>query len=295
VHDLSSADPRERGLSSVFAQLAHRALEGGEAGVRVAVVLQRLGGARLLACRACGALATCEPHGLALREGAAGLGCPAGCDAVPKVCRSCGSLRLVAVREGVSALAKRVAALLATEVTEVTATSGDIPADARVVVGTEAVLARVRSAEVVCFADLDDYLCAPRSHAALDALRAIGLAGRLVGARGAMAPGTVVVQTRLPTHPVVDAAVRGEPTAVLDAEVAAAASLGLPPHVATCAITGAGAADFAAAVSTNGVEVTRDGERFIAVAATHAVLCDALASAPRPDERVRVDVDPRDG
>ena len=37
-----------------------------------------------------------------------------------------------------------------------------------------------------------------------------------------------------------------------------------------------------------------DAERWLVRAPDHAVLCDALAAAPRPAERLRVEVDPTD-
>lgn len=294
VADLSVADPRERQLSSTFANAAHRALAERADGVRVAVVLQRLGGTRLMSCRACGALAVCEPHGLALREGPHGFGCEAGCAGHPRLCVACGATTLRVLREGITTLTKRVSALLGVDAVEVSAATKELDADARVVVGTEAVLTRVRHAGVVCFADLDDYLCAPRAHGSLEALRAIGLAGRLVGARGSSAPGSVVVQTRLAAHPAVHAAMRGEPAPLIAAEAAAARELGLPPHVAVCALRGAGAAGFAAALSSTQVTVTESHDGFLAVAGSHRELCDALAATPRPAEPLRVEVDPRE-
>lgn len=294
VADLSVADPRERQLSSTFANAAHRALAEPLTGVRVVVVLQRLGGTRLMACKSCGALAVCGAHGLALREGPHGYGCTAGCTEHPRLCVSCGASTLRVLREGITSLTKRVSALLGVDAVEVSAATKEVAADARVVVGTEAVLTRIRHAGVVCFAELDDYLCAPRAHGSLDALRAIGLAGRLVGARGSSAPGSVVVQTRLPTHLAVQAALRGEPAQLIAAEVATARELALPPHVAVCSLRGAGAATFAAALSSNEVTVTESGEGFLAVAGSHRELCDALAATPRPAEPLRVEVDPRD-
>jgi len=292
VADLRETDPRERLLTGQLAAQAHRALDEPGDGVRVVVVLQRLGGARLLACRSCGSLAVCEAHGAALRDVGDGLGCAQGCTGHPKLCVACGAPALRAVREGISSLTARVAALLGTEAVEVSAATAEVPDGARVVVGTEAVLSRVRRAALVCFADLDDYLCAPRAHGALEALRAIGLAGRLVGSRGGAAPGHVLVQTRQPSHLAVVAAVRGDPAALLAREQQVAASLSLPPHVALAALRGAGAAALAASLLAHGVSVSEDRDAFLAVAASHRELCDALAAVPRPTEPVRVEVDP---
>ncbi len=292
VADLAVADPRERPLSSAFAAAAHRALDEPGDGAKVVVVLQRLGGVRLLACAACGALARCEAHRAALHEHEGELACPRGCEAHPRVCIACGRGPLRAVREGVGALTKRVSALLGTDALEVSATTDEVDPAARVLVGTEAVLHRVRRARLVCFADLDDYLCAPRSHAELDALRAIGLAGRLVGSRGGEAPGHVLVQTRLPQHPAVEAAVHGSPTAVIEAAAVLAAELSLPPHVAECALSGEGAAALAESLAARGVAVHATRAGILAVAATHQELCDALQQAGRPAVPTRIEVDP---
>jgi primosomal protein N' (replication factor Y) len=292
VADLRATDPRERLLTAQLAAQAHRALDEPGAGVRVVVVLQRLGGVRLLACRRCGSLAVCEAHGLALHDVGDGLGCAQGCTGHPRVCVACGAPALRAVREGISSLTTRVAALLGVDAVEVSAATAEIPEGARVVVGTEAVLSRVRRAELVCFADLDDYLCAPRAHGGLEALRAIGLAGRLVGARGGAEPGHVLVQTRQPDHAAVVAAVRGDPGALVASEQEVAAALSLPPHVAVAALRGQGAASLAASLLAHGVGVTEDRGAFLAVAASHRELCDALAAVPRPTASVRVEVDP---
>lgn len=293
VADLATADPRERPLSSAFAAAAHRALEEPGEGPKVVVVLQRLGGVRLLACTACGSLARCEPHGAPLHEHDGALACGQGCTEHPRVCVACGHGPLRAVREGVGALTKRVSALLGTDAVEVSARTTELDGAARVLVGTEAVLTRVRRARLVCFADLDDYLCAPRSHASLDALRAIGLAGRLVGARGSEAPGHVLVQTRLRHHLAVEAAVNGSPLGVIADAVRVARELSLPPHVAECALSGEGAASVAEGLVARGIDVHATTDGLLAVAASHQVLCDALESVGRPDGSVRVEVDPR--
>ncbi|MEZ5248545.1 MAG: hypothetical protein R2713_04775 [Ilumatobacteraceae bacterium] len=47
-------------------------------------------------------------------------------------------------------------------VVAVTGSSGELPIDAGVYVGTEAVLHRVRDADVVAFVDIDAELLAPR-------------------------------------------------------------------------------------------------------------------------------------
>jgi hypothetical protein len=60
-----------------------------------------------------------------------------------------------------------------------------------------------------------------------------------------------------------------------------------------CALSGPGAAAFAASLAAaGGLTVSEDGSRTLVVAPTHRVLCDALASVERPTAAVRVEVDP---
>ena len=84
-------------------------------------------------------------------------------------------------------------------------------------VGTEAVLHRVRRAAAVVFLDFDQHLLAPRFAAAEEALGPAG-PGRPARRRPRRAPGagTVLVQTRLPDHAVLAAAVARGPRPVSD-------------------------------------------------------------------------------
>ena len=262
--------------------------------MRVVVVLQRLGGARLLACRSCGSLAVCAPHGRALHDVGDALGCDARLHRAPagvRRVRRAGALR--AVREGISSLTTRVAALLGVDAVEVSAATAEVPEGARVVVGTEAVLSRVRHAPLVCFADLDDYLGAPRAHGSLAALRAIGLAGRLVGARGSAAPGSRA-RPDAPAGPP-----RGHRRGPRRPAGPRRGRAGDRAPSSRCrrtwrsrALAAPGAAALAESLRADGVEVTEDRGAFLASAGSHRELCDALADVGRGSEPVRVEVDP---
>src|SRR5205823_14299534 len=105
------------------------------------------------------------------------------------------------------------------------------PPDAAVLIGTEALLHRVAGAKVVAFLDFDQELLAARYRAGERALAMLARAGRLVGGR-AHGHGRVVVQTRLPGHEVVDAALHGDPGRLAVVEGARRAALRLPPETA---------------------------------------------------------------
>ena len=259
----------------------------------VLCVLNRKGRARLLACGKCGELVRCETCTAAMSQGGEGLMCGRCGSTRAAVCAACGSQRLKALRIGVTRAREELEALALRPVIEVTADSvlpGDLAADA-VVVGTEAVLHRVPRADVVAFLDFDQELLAPRYRAGEEALALLARAGRIVGGRDA---GSVVVQTRLPGHEVLDAAVHADPGRFAVVESARRAALRFPPHAALAAVSGEQADVFVGRVTAaGGVEPSGQvGERWLLRAEHHRTLCDALAAADRPPGRLRVEVDP---
>ena len=305
--DRRGADPRTGLFSEEFVRLARAVLEDtdrvAERGPLVCVY-NRTGGARLLACAHCGELARCARCGAATarRDDEAVLECPRCAETRPVVCAGCGRLRMKTLRAGVSRLREELAALLGVEVGEVAgARAGGaepVVPPAPVLVGTEAVLHRVRRAAAVVFLDIDLHLLAPRLSAIEDTLALFVRAARLVGPRGGgPAWARVQVQTRVPDHPVLVALSRGEPAPVLAEEEEVRRAAGLPPFAALALVSGALAAGYAEALgqeATAGVTVTPLGDgRFLVRADEHGPLCDLLARVPRPPGRgLRVEVDP---
>lgn len=272
-------------------------------GARVVCVLNRTGRSRLSACVVCGELARCEVCGAVVVQTSEGaLRCGRCGTERPAVCLACGSHRFKVLRPGVSRLRDEIEALVGERVVEVTGAAARAseqgPVTARVVVGTEAVLHRVEWADVVAFCDFDQELTAPRYRAAEEALVLLARASRVVGGRhghghGAQ-PGRVLVQTRLPDHVVLRAALQADPSLVATAEVPLRRAMRFPPAAALALVAGAGAAAFLEAFgSPIGVEVLgpNDGA-WLLRADDHRTLCDALAATPRPAERVRIAVDP---
>jgi len=281
---------------------------------RAVCVLNRKGRARLLACAACGEIARCERCEAAVAEADPGddgvvvLAC-AACGATrPRVCVRCGSTKLKVLRAGVSKVRDELAALLpGLGVAMVDAATGELPA-APVLIGTEAVLHRVEphpagSTRVVVFLDFDAELLAPRFRAGEQALRLLVRAARLVGPRAA--GGRVLVQTRLPRHEVIEAAVRADPGVLAEAERPRRKLLDLPPYAALARLTGdpgALAAASAALRAADGVGVSGGGaastgkDAAVLVRAPSAeLLAAALAAAlaaGRPAGRIRAEVDP---
>lgn len=263
-------------------------------GGRVVCVLNRKGRARLLACGTCGEVAGCERCGAALTQPEPGTLRCVRCDLTrPVVCAACGGTALKLLRIGVNRAAEELAALAREEVVEVTA---DQPpgerSDARLFVGTEAVLHQVPHADVVAFLDLDQELLAPRYRAAEEALALLARAARVLGGR--RRHGRLVLQTRLPDHEVVQAALHADPARVAAVEAERRRVLGFPPTTALAAVSGAAAEAYVAGLPvTLGVEVLgpRDGT-WLVRAPDHGPLLDVLAAAPRPPGRLRVDVDP---
>ncbi len=155
-----------------------------------------------------------------------------------------------------SRLREELAALLGVEVGEVAGpkkgSEPDVPS-APVLVGTEAVLHRVRRASAVAFLDIDLHLLAPRLSATEDTLALFVRAGRLVGGRAAAAPSSrVLVQTRVPDHPVLEAVSLGQPAPVLAEEAAVRQMASLPPFVALAIVSGSLAPAYAESLGQTG-------------------------------------------
>lgn len=291
-------DPPGTGM---FSPVAVEAMRQGAGAGRVVCVLNRKGRARLLACDACRRVIRCETCGGAAAEDDAGLACRVCGTTRPRVCAECGSTVLRALQVGIRRLREELTALLPrAEVAEVDAGAVHVPG-ASVLVGTEAVLHRVSDASLVAFLDFDQELLAPRFRACEQALWLLVRAVRLTGARDS---GRVVVQTRMPDHEVIRAAVSADPDLVGAAERARRRALRLPPFGGLAEVVGDPDALRLLAhglVATEGVElhgpVAGQGgkERALVRAPDTSILCDALVlAAPkaRARGRLRIDVDP---
>jgi len=298
VADRTGDDPRTGLFGERMTAAAHAELDRRDG--RVVCVLHRTGRVRVLACRACGNVARCTVCGgaVAQAEAAGTLACGRCGETRPAVCAVCDSAKLKALRIGVSRATEEVAALLATPAVEVTGDSVASAAvdlgPARLVVGTEAALHRVDRAGLVVFLDMDQHLLAPRFAAGEEALALLARAARLVGPRGGS--GRVLVQTRIPGHEALAAAVHADPGLLTAAEEPVRRHLGLPPFGALAALRGPGAPGYSVGLgAVPGLEVSGlDAERYLVRADDHQTLCDGLAAVPRPAERLRVEVDPAD-
>lgn len=268
---------------------------------RVLCVLNRTGRARLLACRSCGSMAECAVCAAAVRQDDDGrLVCDRCGASRPGVCAACGSGALALLRVGVTRAREELEALVREPVEAISGTSDRGESEsgeregpgARVVVGTEAALHRVADAGLVVFLDLDQELLAPRYRAAEEALSLLVRASRLVGGRSR--GGRVMVQTRLPEHEVIQAALRADPALLSRSELERRALLGLPPTSTIAVVGGEAAPAYVEAVGHPvGVEVLqRDEATWLLRSREPSVLLDHLATLRRPPGRLRLQVDP---
>jgi primosomal protein N' (replication factor Y) len=288
VVDRRQAPPGE-GLFSPRLVAAIR--EGG----RVVCVLNRKGRSRLSSCVACGEVATCERcQAAVVQVGDEALSCSRCGTVRPMVCTRCGGIRMRNLRVGVSRAREELEALVREPVAELTAGGDRAGGDpgTRVVVGTEAVLHQVEAADVVAYLDLDQELLAPRYRAAEEALGLLVRGARLVGGRAG--GGRLLVQTRLPNHEVLQAALLADPTRVAAAESVRRQELGYPPAAALAVVSGASAPAWVESFGhRSGVELLGPADgRWLVRAGDHRTLCDAIASVPRPPGRLRIEIDP---
>ena len=183
-------------------------------------------------------------------------------------------------------------ALAGEPVGEITASSGDDPTAGRLHIGTEAALHRLSSADAVAFLDFDQELLAPRYRAAEQALALLARAARLVRRRAGH--GRLLVQTRVPDHPVLVTAASADPDRLVSSEAPLRRALALPPTTAMALVSGAAAPAFLDLLgSPPGVQVLGPSDgAWRLTAADHTTLCDALAAVERPPGRLRIEVDP---
>ena len=287
VVDRRREDPGRAGL---YSPKLVQALRDGS---RAACVLNRRGRALLLACHLCGELAVCTECGSSMRQtDDKQLVCRAAGHVRPIVCPECGSTKMRNLRAGIKRVREEVEALVRTPVAEATGSGYVGPPTARVVVGTEAVLHLGRPFDVVAFLEFDQELLAPRFRAREQAMALIARAARIAGPRDA--GGKIVLQTRLPDDPVVQAALGADPALLARAERDRRQELSLPPYGAIAVVSGPVAGEFMERFGTPlGVQIAPDsGGQFFLRAPDYDTLCNALATTERPSGRLRIDVDP---
>jgi primosomal protein N' (replication factor Y) len=261
----------------------------------IVCVYNTTGRARLLACRQCRTLARCErcdaavalSDELTLQCGRCGL-------ARPAVCAVCGASRFANLRPGVSRVQEEIEAAAGRPAVLVTADTDTRRASgaAAIHVGTEAVLHRVDRADTVAFLDFDRELLAPRFRATEQAMALLARAGRLVGPR--KRGGRMLIQTFMPDHPVIRAAVLADPGRLVDDERARRRMLALPPYGAFAEISGTGSDEFVASLpDSDDVQVAGDIDGYVARSADWMTLGAHLSSGIRPPgSRLRIAVGP---
>ena len=274
---------------------------------RAVCVLNRKGRARLLACGGCDELVVCDSCGAAVADGAtagtatrsSGLDCLRCGESRPRVCSRCGATRLRTLRPGVAKLRSELEVLLGEPVAEMsgparspTEPPEECVGDARYVVGTEAALHRASGADLVAFLDFDQELSAPRYRANEQAMALLARAARLAGPRSG--GGRILVQTRQPDHPVVQAAAAADPDLVSRHDRALRRQLGFPPFGTLAEIAGAAAPTFMQRLGLPaGLDISPVGEgHWVVRAANRDLLLDTVATVERPPGRLRLAIDP---
>jgi len=282
VIDRSDQEPWKRSLlSSELIEVLR------DDATRVACVINTKGMARLLACRACRAVARCSSCDGALVESTEGsLECSRCLSLRPRVCAACGSSDLARVKPGTTRLRDELERAALRKVVEVTASTVDLDdAAADVFIGTEAVLHRVRRVDVVVFLDLDAELLAPRFRAREQVWTLVARAARLVGAAG-----RVLLQTTLVEHDTVKA------LGTLDLDTAVAAewerreALSLPPASTLAIVEGEDLDDCRTRLASNeGIDVSLVDDHLLVRARDAATLADAWSGVRSRSARIVVD------
>ncbi len=295
-------------FSSTLINACRRCMEGGG---RTGVVLKRLGYATSISCSRCGTVKTCPNCDLPLvsqkREGP--LACTrCGYTEEPGPCAECGAERMRQTGLGVERVRDELSGVLGVRVGLITA-EGRNDAEAPVVVGTAP---RILEGEwdAVILPDADAFLAG-------NGISAVERSFRLFYGSAEVAKKLLLIQTRVPEHYALRAAVRGDYEAFAAAELPRLRALGYPPFAYAASLTFEGSEEalFGAVESRlrpaleAGVEMSgpvplgRTGEttvwRVLLRARRRSVVASAATLAARIVARtrgleVRVDVDPEE-
>jgi primosomal protein N' (replication factor Y) (superfamily II helicase) len=263
----------------------------------VLCVLNTKGGARLSACAACRAIARCEKCQSALEtKDSVSFVCRV-CDvSTSAVCQTCGRTSFRVLRSGITRLRDQLAQASGRPVVEVDATVEveNIASADNVYVGTEALLHRVNSANHVVFLDFDSEILAPRVGAGRDALSLIIRATRIVGSSG-----SILVQTRDPKHPLVEALsrVHGDAEALRSWEhkdLQLREALSLPPYFSIARVTLDASLDASHVFANTEVTWARENDMSYLVRARDVGVLQEVLHASRKTHGafIRVDLDP---
>ena len=207
------AHPPLPGMISHQALAAIRAVAA--AGDSVFVFAHRRGYAPAVTCERCRVIRRCPNCGSRPENDPL---CPR-CGYRLGPCTNCGHDRFVPMGAGVGRVLeelKRAGGL----------TVEPAPGSSPVMVGSEADLASLQPVGLAVAVDADGLILGSHFRAAEEALRVLArLAGRVASGSGHRA----IVQTSLPTHPVIEALRRGDPVPFLEQELEERRKMGFPP------------------------------------------------------------------
>jgi primosomal protein N' (replication factor Y) len=245
-------------------------------GLTTVCVLNTKGKARLIACKSCRAVQACgECSSLLTQSDDGELFCVRCQVAAGSVCVSCGRTSFVVPRGGVSQLVAQVVKSTRNPVVEVTADSDDTWTKGSVFIGTEAVLYRIPSTDVVVFADIDRDLGAPRITASREVLSLVARAARIVGPHG-----RVVIQTRQPQHPLLQAMAATDPSTALlgwmKKDIAQRQAFSLPPFSSMVRVSVVAPKSLDDVPSLSNVDVARDDDSLVVKSVDSAALATAI-------------------
>lgn len=299
----------------------------------VALVVPQTGYARILLCRECGAAVRCPACDIAMaydrEEGTIRCRVCGRSGRAPDVCPRCRGVGLRGVGAGTKRIeevvrrlfpALRIARLDAETGRDAARVARDFAAGRiRLLVGTVMLLRAHRARPTLAgVVDADGTLYLPDFRAAERTLQRLRAAAELpAGGPGAGPPAEIVLQTRVPEHPVMQAIAGGRDAGFYDAELALRREFGYPPSSRLVRVVAEAAAPaaaraladrVAAAGRAHGLDVLgpaalrgSDGRRVQAVlraedpAAARDGARAVLAETPAPrGARLVVDVDPLD-
>ncbi len=320
VIDRKQEDPRSGLYSPLLKPLTDARLQE-EPEMPVVFIYNRKGRDRLLACGKCGEIVRCEScrgacetyvevkekaekkkddDGKASSRDPKGyLSCKLCGKKRPKVCAVCSATQLRTLHYGVDKVAEELSLLLGRSVDEITSDHPLGTTVGRVLIGTQAVLYAIHRASIVIFLDIDQDLLRPKYKSGEKVLSQLAAAAKLLAPRSLSYGGRdikrrIVIQTRIADHPVIGAAVAGDPSLFWESEALLRKELNLPPYSALAHISGSGAPDVIGELRDKLEVGEYDRDAFLVRSKDEQELTLVLKQASLPKKNVKVTVDPDD-
>jgi len=286
--NIKVVDQREEEFRNLFSPYLVKKLRSAESAL---LILNRKGRSRMLACGSCGELVK-SADGLHLMMSSKDMLInPMSGEQRPLVCLICSGTNLKNLKLGIKSAAESLSKLISKDVIDVSA-ENSVSTTSKFIVGTEAVLNRNFSPEIICFLDFDQELFSKRYLAAELSFSLIAKASKMLGIKSERSE--IIIQTRSPEHRVIKAAIKSDPMTFVSEEKKLREAMKYPPYGVLAEISGKGSQSLIESISSSDVRIMGPKDNtYLLMAESYEQLVNSFSNFVRQKGiRVKINIDP---